>query len=575
MGRNISFGRTPGKFKYHTSCKMCGSKDNLAVYEDQETKLLNGTCMGCKHYYNSEELEDTSMAEEAEQPSVTRKPLEIIDMLPSPGIPERRITAETCKKYGVKLDSLENKRYYPRVKDKKVVGYKCRKLPKSFKPSEGATPVGELKTTTFFGQHLFPKGRILIITCGEEDALAAYDMTKTQTKNKTGYAAVSTQNGHKSIVQTVSDNLQWINNFERVVFCVDQEEEDLFQAEEACKILSPGKGFIAKFDENDASDMCAKCKAYEFYKAVWDAEGYKPEGIIAGADTWELYKNRKYTASGVPLPPLFGLDHCYLGMAKGNLDVIGSFEKAGKSTMIREIVINTLNTTDEKLGLFMLEEFVEETVTDLMAMTLNKRIDIKPELCEEEDKKEAWSNLFQENRVVLSDAHSFSDLECFLSKIRFMHHSFGISMFFIDNLTKMARLLVHEKDNEHFLMGQIMTKLESLCKDLGIYIALVSHVRKEDSKGGKSFTEGKLMRVHDLYGSGDVSKSAYNVIAITRDNSDPTEPNLTKYHLIATRRGKLGSGNALGYNFNTGRLVLHEEAPVVIQEDKEELGGSL
>ena len=555
-------------FKYHTSCTECGSSDNLAVYEAPDG-TLNGTCMGCKHYFRSEDLEETTMANEIPfAPQPKKSSIENVKSLGTPGIPDRRIKSETTTKYGVKFDPLENKRYYPRSSDGKTVGYKCRLLPKEFSPIKGATPVGDLKTTEFFGQSLFSSGRVLIITCGEEDAMAAYQMTKEHTKNKVGYAAVSEQNGHNAIVKTVANNLQWLSNFERVVFMVDQEEEDLSNALEACKILPPGKGFVAKFDENDASDMCSKMKGYEFYKAVWDAEGYKPSGIVTGEETWDLFVNQKYSAKGIPLPEIFGLDHCYLGMAKGNLDVIGSFEKAGKSTMIREIVLNTLATTDEKIGLFMLEEFVPETVTDMIGMTLKKRIDIDPTVATEEEKKEAWSNMFSENRVILSDAHSFSDLDDFLSKIRFMHHSYGITMFFIDNLTKMARLLVRERENENFVMSQIMTSLESLCKDLNIYISLVSHVRKESSDG-RSYTEGKIMRVHDLYGSGDVSKSAYNVIAISRDNTE--NPNKTQYHLIATRRGKNGSGRELGYDFDSGRLIHYAEAkPVERDEDKDD-----
>ena len=575
MTRSISFGRrSNGMYTGHRDCPACGSSDALAMYE-QEDGSIDGTCFSCKHYFKPDTLEETTMADEipfAPTPK-NKSSLDDVKSMSTPGIPERRISSETTKKYGVRFDPLGKKRYYPRTKDGRTVGFKCRLLPKEFSPMKGATPVGELKTTEFFGQSLFSSGRTLIITCGEEDAMAAYEMTKAHTKNKQGYAAVSEQNGHNSIVKTVANNLQWLANFERVVFMVDQEEDDLANALEACKILKPGQGYVAKFDENDASDMCAKMKGYEFYKAVWDAEGYKPPGIVSGAETWDLYVNQQYTAKGIPLPEIFGLDHCYLGMAKGNLDVIGSFEKAGKSTMIREIVLNTLETTEEKIGLFMLEEFVPETVTDMMGMTLKKRIDINPNIATEEEKKEAWSGLFQDNRVVLSDAHSFSDLEDFLSKIRFMHHSYGIGMFFIDNLTKMARLLVKERENENFVMSQIMTQLESLCKDLGIYIALVSHVRKEDSNG-KGYTEGKIMRVHDLYGSGDVSKSAYNVIAISRDNTE--NPNKTQYHIIATRRGKNGSGRELGYDFETGRLINYEDAKPVEREDKEdEVGGSL
>lgn len=558
--------QTKGKLLGNYPCPECRAAggdnhgDNLSIYLDEESYEYNGWCWSCEEYFSGMDFQEYAVSE-VDKPRNTpgRLRIEDVSRLTSESIKDRRISKETTAFYGVKSElddeGFESKRYYPITKKSEVIGYKCRKLPKEFDPRQGATPVGSIKQSEFFGQSKFSKGsNVLLITCGEEDALAAYQMTKEQSRNNIGYAAVSAP-GAAHIVKLVKENLDWLSTFEKVVFAVDQENLDLEKAREACSLLPPKKGYVCKFEEKDCSDMCAKGKAYEFYKAVWNSEPWKPEGIILGSETWEAFTNRNYKVKGTPLPELFGLDN-YLGIVKGNIDVIGAFEKAGKSTFLKEIILHLHETTDEKIGLFMLEEFIEETVTDLMVMKLKERIDINEDLVSSEVQKDMWCELFGSNRITLSTAHSFATLEDFMNKIRYMHHNYGVDIFFLDNLTKMMRMLVDIRDNENFIISKIMTELDVMAKDLGIYICLVSHVRKEDGYG-KSFNEGKVMKVHDLYGSGDISKFAHNVIAISRNNE--SEPNCTTYHLIASRRGKLGRGNELTYNYKTGRMELLEE----------------
>ena len=538
------------------NCASCGkdtSKDNLTVYE-QDDGTVDGFCFACRSYFRAEQLDEPvvnkNFTSSPGESLANTSSLGSLLSLPSTAIPERHLTKETAQFYGVKQEG--ELRFYPRHRDGKLCGFKCRKLPKTFKPSEGAMPVGDLATSNFWGQHLFEKGNgLLIITEGEEDAMSVWQATAAHSPAHIGYAAVSVPDGWGSLEKTVKEQMLWLSQFDKVIFCLDQEHEVQAKVKEVCRLLPPRKAYVAKLSEKDASDMLVQGKDKQLYRAVWDAVEYKPDGLVLGSETWDIFKASKHSVRGIPLPPVFGMDHCYMGMVKGSLDVIGAFEKAGKSTMLKEIVLHILETTQEKVGLFMLEEFVEETTTDLMVMKSRRRIDLEPTCMTEDEKHAVWHSVFDGDRLCLSTAHAFLTIKDLLDRIRYMRIAHGVEIFFLDNLTKIVRLLSHEREGENFLTAKLMTELEMLCKELEIYICLVSHVRKEDGQG-KSFSEGKLMKVHDLYGSGDVSKSAYNVLAISRDNS--SDPNITQYHLIATRRGRIGRGNLLTYNFDTGRI---------------------
>ena len=574
-----------GTLQGNFACQVCqetgedSDGDNMSLYLEEDTYTFNGWCWKCGKYYSGNEFQTyanealehgistISITNNRPNTEVTVKACEStstcsiskVGNLGCLAIKDRRIEKETTKFYGIKSEldkeGSEVRRYYPIIKKDEVVGYKCRKLPKEFSPKEGAISVGDLKQEEFFGQSKFTNtGGTVIITCGEEDAMASYQMTKATTKNKMAYASISAP-GASHIVKLTAANLEWLSGFDRVVFAVDQEKGDIDKATEACKLLKPGTAFIAKFDENDASDMLSKGLQYEFYKATWNAKAWSPEGIVLGSETWNVFKSKDYNIKGIPFPDMFGLNDKYLGMVKGNMDVIGAFEKAGKSTMIKEIILHVMETTEERMGLFMLEESIAETVTDLIVMKLKKRIDLDPGCCTDKEQKEAWKSMFKDNRIMLSTAHSFAGLEDVFNKIRYLKHNFGVELFVLDNLTKLMRMLVDTRDNENFTISKIITGLEMLAKELNIYICIVSHVRKEDSSG-KSYEGGKVMRSHDLYGSGDISKFAHNVIAIARNND--LQPNETTYHLIKSRRGSLGCGNVLTFSQETGRMKVLE-----------------
>ena len=78
--------------KIHLACPDCGSSDALTEYDDGSTY-----CFSCSSYGKSKK-------ERQEVHYMDDKGLKLdAGVFPTDGLPDRKLTADTCKRFGVKL----------------------------------------------------------------------------------------------------------------------------------------------------------------------------------------------------------------------------------------------------------------------------------------------------------------------------------------------------------------------------------------------------------------------------------------------------------------------------------------
>ena len=152
-------------FLYHEECPKCGSKDNLAVYQNGGRHCFSPDCT----YHvngNTGEVSEVATPTNLNMRGVVSR------------ISDRRLSEETCKRYQVTVDyapdgTIET-HYYP-YHDKdtgELVAAKKRTVKtKQFSASGDQSNVG------LFGQkHCRGKGKYLVVTEGELDAMSVYEM---------------------------------------------------------------------------------------------------------------------------------------------------------------------------------------------------------------------------------------------------------------------------------------------------------------------------------------------------------------------------------------------------------------
>lgn len=487
----------------------------------------------------------------------TYETVDDISSLPIDELRDRGIRKDIAQMYGVHVEynatGQVNAHYYPAFKGGKLTGYKKRLV-----DDKKFFSVGDVKEAQLFGQQLFGEGgKLLIITEGECDAMAAYQMLRDAGKN---YRVVSVMNGANT--SSIKTNLQWIESFESIILSFDNDKPGKEAAQKIADLITPGKVKIMSFSEKDANDMLKSNKAKEFINAIMNATLFRPDGIVSGKDTWDILKNKPRVES-VPYPVEWvELNRKTYGIRLGELDTWTSGSGMGKSQLMRELQYHLLNKTNSNIGGIHLEEPIADTVESLMSLHLNKRIllpDVRETITDDEYAS-AWQYTMGSNRFHFYDHFGSVDDDSLVNKIRYLARGLDCKYIFLDHLSIVVSEFA-DQGGERERIDTIMTRLKNLTQELGIWIGLVVHLRKAIG-GGRSFEEGGVPNLDDLRGSGAIKQLSNSVFAVSRNqqNPDERERNTSHLHVLKCRfTGRTGDADKLYFNDTTGRLQIAEE----------------
>jgi twinkle protein len=523
------------EFIGHQSCPSCHSSDALGVYSDG-----HGYCFSCQtHFKELDNVEATANVISYNRPA---------EMYGQPmAITERRISLDTVKKYGVTVETAPNSRdavkhHYPYYdKGGKFIGTKARRLEdKQFSTS------GNMKDNTLFGQQLFKnEGRFVTVVEGELDALAAFEMLGSK------FPVVSVSKGAAGAVKDFKTNLEWLEGFENVVICFDNDSAGREAAEKCAQILSPNKARIVTLGAfKDASDYLTNNKVRDFTGEWWEAKTYRMTGIVTLEDAWANFVKRG-TEEIIPFPESFGMLNHMLngGVAAGEITVLGALTSIGKTTLVNEIVHHLWKNTDKRIGCAFLEADGGEAIENLL--TVHTGHNLSTEDRHNIDYDKLHTDIITDGRILLLDHQGAVDSDELFIKLRAMVKGSGCEVIVIDPL----QAAVTANNNE--TIDDFMDRLLKLAKETNVSIIVVSHMRKPSMSNPHNVNE------YDLKGSGSINQIAFNTILLSRDkmSEDDYTRNSTMIQVVKCRRtGQTGMAGWLYYNSQTGRLE-RGEAP--------------
>ena len=530
----------------HQPCNNpnCNSSDGMTIYE-------NGAyCFVCETSNFNTNIEE----ERGTELSVSNKDeLNEVYKLPITGVINRGLSKDVCTKYGVRTEidashGVPSRYFYPYYKDGELVAFKVRHAEEKV-----FYAVGDMsKDVELFGQGVAGQGgKLIIVTEGENDCLAATQMLLSAGKK---YRVVSLPNG--STIAALRSNLEWLESFETVVLNFDNDDAGQKATAQACEIFSPNKIKILQLPCKDANEMLLsdEYRDVDYLHALNNSKSYQPDGIVAGEDTWELYNNRPVIDSA-PYPDHWTeMNRMTYGMRLGELDTWTSGSGMGKTQVMRELQYHLLNSIQENLGVISLEEPLLDSVEALMALDMNKRIQLPDVQATEEELHAAWENTSGTGRLYFYDSFGSMDNDSLVSKIRYFANGLGCKYIFLDHLSIVVSEFASE-GGERERIDSIMTRLKNLTQELGIWIGLVVHLRK--TGGGTSFEEGAVPSLDDLRGSGSIKQLSNTVYALSRNQQaeDDIERNTSQLHVLKCRfSGRTGSGDYLFFNDQTGRM---------------------
>lgn len=535
------------KYITNTSCEKCGSSDGVGVWID-ENNNTNGYCFVCERYYdnmNEEELDIKSNNVQAEY----SQPKQAISYTYS-ALKSRGISEDSCKKYGVTVDldtdGNDIAHYYPfysntSIKDK----YYCKREIKDKK----FFWLNSHPNLQLFGQHLAGKGgKMIIITEGVCDTLAAYEMLKHNGKN---YRVVSLCNGAGSAVRDVKNNYEWLSEFEGIYLALDQDEPGKSAADKIAQMFPINKVKVLKFTEKDCNDLLLKGKSKEFLDSIFKANAGHPDGIVGVDELFEEAIKPPVMGKSFPWP---SLTEATYGYRPEEVWGVGAPSGGGKTQFFKELINNTIYAHNEIPGVIFLEENAALTLKVLAGLKVNKRFHVPQARGGDWTVEELTSGIDElRDKVYLYNHYGAKDWNSIKEKIRYMVNVLGVKDVYIDHITA----LVAQEDDEYKAINRIMEEMSSLTQELHITIFYVSHLRK--SGNGTTHAEGAKISPDDFKGSGSVSFWSNFLIGLERNQlaEDLEIRHTTTLRILKDRLTGESTGVTikLKYNTQTGRWL--------------------
>jgi twinkle protein len=532
--------------KTHVACPKCGGKDPVAVNDDGSAK-----CFSCGEFMRDyeaaiqgeENVTDFSTYQRNKMDNLTGEFYALSD---------RGISLETAKKYGVRSvkDQVGNicEHSYPYYVNGEVAGYKVRKTKdKSF------IWQGSPRGTGLFGSQAFQQGgKYITVVEGECDAMAAYEMMGSK------WPVVSVKNGAQGADRDVKESLEYLESFDNVVICFDNDKPGREAAKRVARIIKPGKARIVTLPEEfkDANDMLRKNRQQAFMTEWWAAKLYTPSGVINVSESFDQYINRVRKPS-IPYPWM-GLNDKLEGLRQGELVTLTGGTGLGKSSVTRELEHWLIQNTTDNVGVIALEEDWRRTIDGIVSIEANARlhIDRVRDSFNATQLAQFYNNVFSgknENRVWIHSHHGMNDIDSIFSKLRFMAMGCDCRWIIVDHL-HMLVLSTPESD-ERRAIDNIMHRLRTLVEETGCGMILVSHLRRVD--GNKGHENGIETGLSHLRGSQSIAQLSDCVISLERNqqSEDPVEASTTKVRVLKSRyTGDVGLATHLRYDQDTGRL---------------------
>lgn len=592
-----------GKVLKQTKCpnRDCGSSDAFTVYSDNRGNPKDATCFSCDYWTNDQAIlkaaingteydsSDNLPAIKTEPLAVTRRqtfqasssrsrmqfPESIDECLLHPvmEIKDRGLSRATCERYGVRVgvDTRDGVtpvyHLYPYYDEKDISGIKVRNVAdKSF------LSIGTVSASLLFGSQVVNStGKKIYITEGELDALALYQILKENSSYDWEPQVVSLPNGAKSAVKAISENLDLLNGYEQVILVFDNDVYGREAADKVCKILA-GKVYTVKCVGKDPNEALLSGRGNDLkWACLTGAKKYQPDGIVNGKDCWDRYKNSSTTES-YPYPesmPL--LNKKTYGVRPGSIVTVTSGSGCGKTQFLRELKYHYLMTTDFKIADISLEEDVGDTIGGMLALKLNKRIQLPDVNVTEEEEKEAFQAVYGTGRIDIYDFFGGMDDDTLFSKLRYLIYS-GNKILFLDHLSIIVSEYASE-GGERERIDTIMTKLAKLVKETGAIIFLVVHLKKSDSSR-TTFEQGAIPSLDDLRGSGAIKQLSWDVIGLSRNQQHPSRmcANTSLLTVLKCRfTGRTGQADFLYFDETTGRMINTEQPQGYFVEQKKRL----
>lgn len=542
-------------------CPVCNSSDSLGVFHDGAGYCFSGC--GYVSLAKMEGRREPTGMQKHQGKGYSKWGMEDISQYPFADLSHRHLTDEAVRKYdihqAVREDTGEADKQAIFFRSGTGQGWKR----KNAILKRDMEVIGEY--AGLFGQQVFPRGgRFLIITEGEEDALAIWQTFKAKGKD---YSVVSLPNGAGASGLDKREVWDYITSFERVLLAFDNDEAgqdavekfaNTYATEVALKVLEYPDGC------KDANDCIKQSRENELLRAIYQSKEYQPEMVIPGSEisldvVSEPIKKGYYLNAFPEFSSKIG------GIRDGELTTVIAPPGVGKSTFVAELGYELIKNTEEKVAWMFLEEDLKKAAQRLIALDNDvplARYRMDTGIIPEENIRKSYDSLINNGRtwfVELGPAGRVG-VDRLLHLLRY-YHSQGVTRFVFDHI---SIVFSHDdRDNERKLIDNILSEVAAFCAATGSHVIMVAHIRRFDQK---VYVKDEVNDAKWLYidpsmarGSGSFEQLSFNILAIEPEETEDETKGRMRLNVKKSREwGFTGGADVLKMHPSTGRLVKAE-----------------
>lgn len=509
----------------HRPCEACGSSDANAAYTDGHTH-----CFSCGLTVQNPENGSPRVNSRAPGAGFLKgEPQALL---------KRKLDEETCRKFGYLVGSDARGRPVQIANHRNeagtLVAQKVRGADKQF------SILGDGKHLSLWPKSIWPSsGRRVVVTEGEIDALSVAQACGLR------WPVVSLPNGAAAAKKAIQQDLEWLEGYEQVVLCFDNDDVGRKAAADCAPLFTPGKCAIATLPRKDANDMLVSGEVKELASCLWNARTYRPDGIVSLAEI---------EAQVLADPPigfpwfLDTLSKATFGRRPRDVIGLGGGTGCGKTDLLTQQIAFDVINLGLTVGVIYLEQAVAETGRRIAGKIAHRRFHVPDGSWAKEELAAAWGTLKATNRLHLYDAWGAIDWETIRSKIRYLVQSLGCQVIYLDHLTALAAC----EDDERKAFDRILAEAAGDAQALGHILIFVSHLATPTD--GKSHEEGGRVTVRQFRGSRAIGFWAHNLFGVERDTQTPGTPTILRCLKDRFTGGSTGLQIPLQYEAATGLL---------------------
>ena len=375
-----------------SGCPTCMAKggdrtqNHLLHWRNNETQEEWVSCNRCGHYEkltegNKAHWEGARNAFRELSEEEVQAALDEVAELPIMELKSRGIKHAVAERFGVRvgLSSTDGEtpvsHFYPKSKDGVLRAYEVKILePKGF------YAVGDGRGCDFFGIEQARSGDVytknLYLFEDPLSTMSGFQVIMENNRSTYKPACVGLPNGAKSAATAVARNAAFLSTFDDIIVCMDNDEAG---EEAVAKIRGMIPGIkVARIPKGlrkdgkpikDANDMLMEGRGLELRNALlFNAAKESPAGSATVAECLEDALKKPEWGLNYPWP---GLTQLTFGLRYGEVVSIGGGVGGGKTLIAHELTAHLINNYDEKVGVFMLEETVGNTLKNVAGKSAN------------------------------------------------------------------------------------------------------------------------------------------------------------------------------------------------------------